>query len=62
MKPIDQMLKQLSGMLGTDDLTDWEHEFLESVIDKVKANNGDTTKLTAKQADIIDRLHSKHFA
>ena len=56
------MLKQLSGMLGTDDLTDWEHEFLESVIDKVKANNGDTTKLTAKQADIIDRLHSKHFA
>lgn len=62
MKSIDQMLQRLSGLLGTDDLTDWEQEFLSSVIARVHANHGDTTRLSERQVDVVERLFNKHFA
>lgn len=62
MTSIDNMIQRLSGLLGTDDLTEWEQEFLSSVIAKVKAWNGDTTRLSERQVDVIDRLFGKHFA
>jgi hypothetical protein len=45
---------QLSGMLGTKDLTDWETEFVESILKR--------DFLTEKQLEILDRIWKKHFA
>lgn len=61
MVSVGTMVKQLSGMLGTDDLTDWEKEFVESVV--LRSNDGTLTdRLSSKQAEVIERIWSKHFA
>lgn len=62
MQSVKQMLERLSGLLGTSDLTDWEQEFVGSVLDRVRARGGDTTTLTDKQVEKIDSLYRKHFA
>lgn len=54
------MIKKLSGMLGTDDLNAWEQEFVTSLQRRMEA--GEVTKLTDKQVERLDQLHSKHFA
>lgn len=55
------MVKQIAGLLGTDDLSAWEAQFVESV--NTNSNGGAlTTILTPKQVDVIERIWSKHFA
>lgn len=54
------MVERLSGLLGTNDLTDWEQEFIGSCLRKLRANQ--IASLTEKQVETLDRLHSKHFA
>jgi hypothetical protein len=55
------MIRQLGGLQGTKDLSKWETEFLRDVIGY--SNNGtDTHALSAKQAEVIERLYRKHFA
>lgn len=61
MVSVGTMVKQLSGMLGTDDLTDWEKKFVQN-IDERSENGKHTLLLTDNQTDIIERLWSKHFA
>ena len=58
MKSIDAMIKQLRAMVGTDDLTDWETSFVESVAERAAMH----VPLSSKQVEIIDRLYTKHFA
>ena len=60
MLSTSQMIDRLAGMVGTNDLTDWETRFVQSLIDRKKA--GQVTALTARQVETLDRLHSKHFA
>lgn len=55
-----QMIKRLEGLLGTKDLTEWEHSFVRSLADRMHA--GEVTKLTGDQVDKLDELHGKHFA
>lgn len=58
---IGVMVKQLAGMVGTDDLSPWENEFVRSVVH----NSGDgdhTQSLSEKQVDIVTRIYGKHFA
>ena len=50
----------LAAMVGTNDLSDWETRFVQSLIDRKKA--GQVTSLSEKQLDVLVRLHSKHFA
>lgn len=54
------MIEKLVGMLGTDDLSDWETGFVESCQRKLAA--GQVTSLTGPQLEVLERLHSKHFA
>lgn len=55
-----QMILKLEGCLGTGDLTAWEEEFVANLVERLQA--GEITRLSAKQADTLERLHDKHFA
>jgi hypothetical protein len=54
------MIARLEGCLGTGDLTDWEEQFVQSLVDRKEA--GQVLKLTERQVETLDRLHAKHFA
>jgi hypothetical protein len=54
------MIEKLVGMLGTDDLSDWETTFVKSLQQRLA--EGQVTSLTERQVDALDRLHNKHFA
>jgi len=60
VKSIGAMVKQISGLAGTEDVSDWEEEFIYSVIDRTK-NGDDTRSLTEKQAAVVHRIYTKHF-
>jgi hypothetical protein len=55
-----QMIQKLSGLLGTKDLNDWEQQFVTSL--QTRMNAGEVTKLSDKQVERLDELHSKHFS
>lgn len=54
------MVEQLSGLLGTTDLTEWETGFVESMQRRL-ANNSLTT-ITEAQATALETVFNKHFA
>jgi hypothetical protein len=54
------MIERLVGLLGTNDLTDWEQGFVRQ-LDTIRSA-GRVTSLSDKQVDRLDELHSKHFA
>ncbi|SDR16783.1 hypothetical protein [Paraburkholderia tuberum] len=54
------MIKKLSGLLGTKDLTEWEQGFVRQ-LDAIRSA-GRVTSLTDKQVERLDELHAKHFA
>lgn len=61
MRSVRQMLEKVEGLVGTGDLSRWEEEFVESLVSR--REQGDTlTDLSAKQVEVLDRLHGKHFA
>ena len=60
MKSLGAMIQQLHGMVGTQDLTEWETEFVRSVYNQ-SGEGQDTTYLSTKQVEIVNRLHSQHF-
>jgi hypothetical protein len=61
MKSIAQKLQQCEGLIGTKDVTDWESEFLGSVLER--SNGGkDTTTLTTRQVDVIEGIYRRNFA
>jgi hypothetical protein len=61
MKSIGAMLKSIEGLAYTKDATEWESEFIESVAEQVKKNNGATNKLTDRQVLIVERIYKKNF-
>lgn len=61
MKSLGQKIQQCEGLLGTSDLSAWEEGFLQGVVERT-SKGADTTSLTAKQVDVIEKLHAKHFA
>ncbi len=60
MKSLSAMVKQRGGMRGTDDLTEWETGFVQSVYDQ-SGEGEDTTFLTAKQVETVSSIYKKHF-
>lgn len=61
MTSINTMVKRVAGMLGTDDLTDWEEDFVTSI--NAQTHQGDnTSSLTEKQIESLERIFNKHFA
>lgn len=60
---ICNMIVRISGLAGTKDVTDWEDNFIRSVYDKyLHRDKTKAMELTAKQVEIIERIHDKHFA
>ena len=53
------MIRRLEGMIGTKDLSDWEHGFVRSLVERLDA--GEVTKLSEKQITRLEELHGRHF-
>ncbi len=60
MASLNTMVKQCAGLIGTKDVTPWEDQFLQSVVERT-AQGDNTTSLTEKQVEVLERIHSKHF-
>lgn len=60
MASLNTMVRAVAGLQDTTDVTDWENTFIKSVIDKTQ-NGDNTTSLTEKQIDVLERLYGKHF-
>lgn len=58
---IGAMVEQVSGMLGTRDLNDWEAGFVESIVERI-GDVKDTSRLSSRQVEIVERIWRKHFA
>lgn len=61
MKSISQQILLLEGLIDTTDISEWESEFLISILEKI-AQGKVTSNLTEKQLAVIERIDSKHFA
>jgi hypothetical protein len=61
MKSLGQKIKQCGGLIGTPDVSEWEGNFLESVLER-SGDGADTTRLSEKQVEVVERIYSKHFA
>lgn len=62
MASLSVMVEQVDGLRDTTDLTDWENDFVASVVAKYVAAKKDTRVITAKQAEVVERIWKKHFA
>jgi len=61
MKSLGQMIKQISGLVGTKDVNDWETKFITGIVQLTE--NGEVTKyLSPPRIDVIERIYRKHFA
>lgn len=58
MVSIGTKIEQLTGMLGSKDLNNWEQGFVQNVSTRYAA----TRSLTDTQIEIVDRIWEKHFA
>lgn len=61
MASLNTMVKRCAGLIGTKDVSDWESSFLQSLLERT-SNGDNTTSLTEKQIDVLERIHQKHFA
>ena len=55
-------IEQLDGLRDTSDLSTWENGFVTGIVERYLVAGRDTRGLTSKQADVIDRIWSKHFS
>lgn len=61
MKSLNQMIKQISGLTDTRDVTDWENKFIKGIVQLT--DNGEQTKyLSPPRVEVIERIYRKHFA
>jgi hypothetical protein len=58
---IGVMLKQVAGLLDTRDLNEWEARFVSDTAERTQGG-ANTTRLTPRQVDVIERIWRKHFA
>jgi len=54
------MVRRLEGLMGTNDLTAWEQDFVRKLAEVVRTGN--VTQLTGPQVEKLDELHGRHFA
>ena len=60
MKSLAQMITQVEGLHDTGDLTDWENEFVGSLIESDAKS--DTTQMSPRQVEQVGRIYRAHFA
>lgn len=61
MTSVNSMIEKIEGLAGTDDVSEWEDEFIASIVKRTD-HGKNTTSLSEKQLDIVQRIHDKHFA
>lgn len=61
MTTINTMVKRIASLAGTSDVSEWEDSFIESIVEKTR-DGEDTSALTERQIEVIERLFKKHFA
>jgi len=54
------MVDKLEGLLGTEDLNDWEQKFVRDLVDRRDENR--LVGLSERQITALQKLHDKHFA
>jgi len=52
----DLLIQRINDLLGSDRITSWETDFLESVRDQVKAGK----ELTERQGDKLDEMEERY--
>ena len=61
MKSVGQMIKQIAGLRGTKDVTEWEDNFIRGIVEWT--DDGEkTSHLTERQVAVVARIYRKHFA
>lgn len=61
MTSINTMVKRISGLAGTNDVSDWEDDFILSIVEQTDEGDN-TTSLTEKQITVIERIFRKNFS
>lgn len=61
MASLNNMVKRCAGLIGTKDVSDYEDEFLKSIVKRTDEGDN-TTSLTEKQIDVLERIYEKNFA
>lgn len=61
MVSLGTMIRKISGLADTVDLTDWENRFIKHV-EEVTKDGLVTSMLSEAQINKIEALHDKHFA
>lgn len=60
MKSLRAMIEQLSGLIGTKDVTAWEDGFLRNAVNFVRPGS-QTTAMSPKQVETVERIYKKNF-
>lgn len=61
MASLNTQVKHVAGLVGTPDVNPWEETFITSIVRQTE-NGKDTSSLTEKQVDVLERLYERHFA
>lgn len=61
MASLNTMVLKVAGLADTKDVTEFENRFIKSVLEQTQQGRN-TTSLTEKQIDMLERLHGQHFA
>ena len=61
MTTLNTMVKRVAGLQGTKDVSDWEDQFIASIVQKTREGE-DTSGLSERQITALERLFEKHFA
>lgn len=61
MASLNTMVQRVAGLADTKDVNDFENKFIASVVEKTQ-NGKNTTSLTEKQIEVLERLFDKHFS
>lgn len=61
MISLGAMIKQLSGMVDTVDLTDWENDFVKNMLRQSEEGRR-TSHLSPTRVERIEEIWRKHFA
>lgn len=54
------MVDKLEGLLGTEDLNEWEQRFVSDMVARRDENR--LVGISTRQVETLQRLHDKHFA
>jgi len=61
MASINTMIKKCAGLVDTRDVSEWENQFLKSVLERSQQGERPSL-LTSPQVEKLEQIYEKHFA